>query len=1438
MKSILCFVVLSLVFCVSAIADPAEFSLLGPGQMSQDVDVWPQFEWEASSDTCNFHYELFLSTDPQFGIGNVVVYDSLEVTVYRPAVDLVMGETFYWKVKAVNEWGAETWATTPNSPFGFWILQTIPETERREINGYEPLPFDRTLIIENTPYTLHQGDLQIPQGITLTVREGITFEIEGDRYVYVSGCIIMQGSEAGPIQVTTNDPSPSPGDWQCIQFESCADPALFNEEGEYISGPMFQHVHFTHAGISGKHTIHAIYTPVYIDNCVFEDCSNDGAIRNGSGHLTISNNQILNYTYTPPQDCEEAIYCTGDNCLVSGNTICNSENLQFIHGIRVSGNHCRVTYNSISHTRGAAITFDGSSGLIAYNEISNGQGTPNDGGGIYSNGLGCSILGNEISGGQAIRYGGGLFCYGDSSSILRNVISDCQAGWKGGGTYLEGNDLIVEGNFISNCFCSSFSLSQIFGGGGCYIGGSRLHFSDNLIQECTAEIIDVSPSAGGAFGGGALLWVDDSIIAGNTFTQNICIADNNDYAQGGGISVIGSTNTLSGNAVNGNSLQTTNSSSDFLFGAGIYLVGSSYSLSNCTIIRNVIMGNGNAWEQGGGIHIESANVVIDSCTISGNSAHLGGGIYSSGSNTRINFTTITNNFAQSQGGGILGCRCLLNSIVKYNEIGDSTHAGGIEADADSICFCNISHNQGYQLYQLGTDETIATHNWWFTRSDEVEIENGIYDGHDTGGSLGVCTYNPFLTDGSETAPDRFSEVTAITPMDDATYTTPLSHTVSVGDTLFFQIEGVDSNPYNRDVTVANAFNWGQPGIFVSPFFEETTDTSGTFHCRVILCDQLLLPDMILIANGDSLEVEARADNDYWFGLIVGGPPPATYTIEPDGSGDFPTIQAAIDAAANGEVIELAPGTFTGDGNRDLDFLGKAITLRAQPNALGPSIIDCEGSELDPHRGMIFANGEGPTTIVEGIMITGGWVPADTSGAGILCLGNSAPTIIECTILESEAGDGGAIACYGASPRIENCTIAYVAGSGGVVCAYENSTLDIISTIVAFSDSAQAASCDGTSIVMLECCDIYANGGGDFVGCLEGQGDINGNISWDPLFCAPDSTDFHLDEASPCAPHSPPNPECALIGAWPAECYTPPPPFEIAGITDVPNDQGRQVRLRWNRHEFDQPESGTTITSYSIWRRVDLREREDWEFITLVPAGGQLQYLTIAPTLCDSTSVGICWSTFFVRAHTDEPLVYFDSPEAEGYSIDNLAPSVPENFLFDEGLELLTWDAVPDEDFDYYTIYGSDVETFGPEAVLVGYTIETEMDVSAAQHSFYFVTATDFAGNEGEEASVAGYTSNAAQEPGILPSSYALYGATPNPITNSTMIAFDLPEDSRVQLRIFDPAGRTVAVLADGEYPAGAHRVTWSNREGILSGVYFCKMETAGFVGTRRLLIAK
>jgi parallel beta-helix repeat protein len=154
---------------------------------------------------------------------------------------------------------------------------------------------------------------------------------------------------------------------------------------------------------------------------------------------------------------------------------------------------------------------------------------------------------------------------------------------------------------------------------------------------------------------------------------------------------------------------------------------------------------------------------------------------------------------------------------------------------------------------------------------------------------------------------------------------------------------------------------------------------------------------------------------------------ATYVVRPDGSGQFPTIQAAINACAHGDTVELTDGTFRGHGNRDISYLGRAITVRSQSGDPYACIIDCEANELNPHRGFHFHSGETAEAVVEGVRITGGFAAAGEiqGGGGIACFTLSSPTIRNCVIDYCNATHGGGILCQQeASPTITDCMISH------------------------------------------------------------------------------------------------------------------------------------------------------------------------------------------------------------------------------------------------------------------------------------------------------------------------------------------------------------------------------------------------------------------------------
>jgi len=174
---------------------------------------------------------------------------------------------------------------------------------------------------------------------------------------------------------------------------------------------------------------------------------------------------------------------------------------------------------------------------------------------------------------------------------------------------------------------------------------------------------------------------------------------------------------------------------------------------------------------------------------------------------------------------------------------------------------------------------------------------------------------------------------------------------------------------------------------------------------------------------------------------------------------YTTIQAGINAAADSDTLIVDPGTYIGPGNQDIDFKGKAITVKSET---GPEncIIDCQATAGNQHRGFYFHSGENPASVLDGFTITGGYVNAaqlnqnslppqappgypgiepKEYGGGIYCK-NSKPTITNCIITSNIADAGGGIAMFNPAnplPVLTNCLItankAKYTG-GGIYCA--------------------------------------------------------------------------------------------------------------------------------------------------------------------------------------------------------------------------------------------------------------------------------------------------------------------------------------------------------------------------------------------------------------------
>jgi hypothetical protein len=203
---------------------------------------------------------------------------------------------------------------------------------------------------------------------------------------------------------------------------------------------------------------------------------------------------------------------------------------------------------------------------------------------------------------------------------------------------------------------------------------------------------------------------------------------------------------------------------------------------------------------------------------------------------------------------------------------------------------------------------------------------------------------------------------------------------------------------------------------------------------------------------------------------------ATWSVDPSAGSDavgrapgvpFSTIQAAIDAAADGDEVLVPGGFHRGPGNRELTFHGKNIRLTCAtwPDQLIPCVLDAEGSA----RVFIFDNGESPDAVVEGLIIARGSAVADPrlpsdeadrqsrESGGCVLIRESSPTFVNCAFVGCTGGTGGAVAAFGGGPEFRRCAFALNTSTSSGGAAYlEGSHATIRSSDLAFNGAIDAA----------------------------------------------------------------------------------------------------------------------------------------------------------------------------------------------------------------------------------------------------------------------------------------------------------------------------------------------------------------------------------------------
>jgi hypothetical protein len=603
-------------------------------------------------------------------------------------------------------------------------------------------------------------------------------------------------------------------------------------------------------------------------------------------------------------------------------------------------------------------------------------------------------------------------------------------------------------------------------------------------------------------------------------------------------------------------------------------------------------------------------------------------------------------------------------------------------------------------------------------------------------------------------------------------------------------------------------------------------------------------------------------------MAVAGFCPASTLLVP---GQYPTIQAGIDASLDGDTVLVSAGIYA----EHIDFHGKRIVVKSEQGAES-TVIDGNHAQTVVR----FQNDEGPNSILEGFTVTnglgGGGYP-NYRGGGIDCDDSSSPTIKNNIIMgNSSPTGGGGIACEDwSNATIINNIIMDNAADDGAAIYGDHCYLTIVNNTI----SGNRADGFGGGIY------------GYYVGAIVRYNLITGNTA------SMKGGGMAVLEASHvsypiwqiCNNVIADNLAGNAGGGINIQCSFPAPGHTIMNNTITRNRAGLGGALAlslsaypvitnsilWNN---SQPEihiysgGGNPTVAYSDVTRgwpgtgnidadplfVDLDYRDyrlQWDS-PCIDAGDPASSLDPDGTIRDMGRFYYDQSMpvrILLTPH-DHPILI----PAEGGSVDytlrasnsgSMAQSVtmwcdvtlPDGGVW--GPVLGPFTVTLDSGITFSRIRTQDVPgtasagTYHFNAWGVA-GADTSKDRYAFMKLGYRIQDLGF----GSRSLVAG-----AEFPHLSPAGVRLLAerrvrgdlviASPNPFNASTDIRYQMTDGRHVSLKVYDLAGRLVSVLTDGYREAGSHEVIFSGAN-LTSGIYIIRMEGGSISETRKVLLVK
>ena len=311
-------------------------------------------------------------------------------------------------------------------------LFSLKISSQTYVSGF--LSTDTTWTLAGSPYII-TGNTLLSQGSTLTIEPGVIVKFDANKAIQIDGELIAIGTSANRIVFTSNQTTPTNGYWAKIHFSDYSDNAVFDVNGNYLSGSVMKYCDVKYGGGLGYGLIHVVNSSPYFSNCSFSYSYSSGIYFQGTS-------------------------CVVDSCLIKS---CNTYGLSFSN-ITTTSCGLRLTNDSILNNTGGGIFSEGSIGCTAIINRNYFYGNTGKGAIFFNDGCINKIIENVFNNNTCNTSNGMIHVLGDNSEIKDNTFINNSAIGSNGMISLDGSYSKISNNtFTDNTASGSSSLVYVHG---------------------------------------------------------------------------------------------------------------------------------------------------------------------------------------------------------------------------------------------------------------------------------------------------------------------------------------------------------------------------------------------------------------------------------------------------------------------------------------------------------------------------------------------------------------------------------------------------------------------------------------------------------------------------------------------------------------------------------------------------------------------------------------------------------------------------------------------------------------------------------------------------------------------------------------------------------------------------------------------------------------